>query len=96
MNTDTHICPQCGRNLKTLIRAYTEDEPPISSGSIHMGDVCSGDDRDGIFMCESCKTVFSAECEPIKLINCPLEASNSILSVNAGNMIFCIAGQVSS
>ena len=78
MSTNTHFCPQCGNKLKALIFGYVADESSISSDYISMGCTCFGDDRDGAFMCENCNTIFSQKCEPIKLISCPLEASNSI------------------
>ena len=79
MSTSVHVCPQCSHKLRPLIFGDIE-ESLSSSEYISMGCICFGDDRDGAFLCENCNTTFSQEYEPIKLITCPLEASNAILA----------------
>ena len=83
MNQTNISCPQCGTKLKKMIYGYVQNiddtfEP--NEDVIYMGCLSFGDNRDGIYFCKSCKTKFTENLTPIKLIPCPLEASNSIFS----------------
>lgn len=76
-------CPICGGTLKMLfygdplqeIETLVYDHPEQFSLG---GCDCLGDDRDPVYICSRCTVEFSNDLKQLKLITCPLEASNLI------------------
>ena len=76
-------CPVCGNPLKVVIFGYLTEEmgefiKKNKKFLIDGGCMCFMDDRDPTFVCPKCHGEFMENLERIKLIPCPLEASNAI------------------
>jgi hypothetical protein len=89
---ETKYCPCCKRiPLKLILRGYgnfDDVKAALSKNNIDYqmgGCMVYGDDRDATFFCWNCDGNYTEELEPIELIPCPLEASNSILKEECRN-----------
>ena len=71
-------CPSCGNELKKAVYGYLQK--PKNQNIIHMGCMNFGDERDTSYICTICNTKYTENLSPIKLISCPLEASNTIFA----------------
>jgi len=87
---ENKMCPRCGRPLSVILYGLRDEEfdKVLTDNNVKYclgGCMCFGDDRDPIFRCNHCRKDFNEELKYIRLISCPLEASNYITKGECGN-----------